>query len=84
VIKLYTLILPCTLYLSLLATWDQVVADHDVAGFHKQLCKFIDAHATDDDHHEVMEYIRNVRKPCLMNVQLHFCRLDELNQQVDC
>jgi hypothetical protein len=83
----YMQVFPRTLSIQLLATWDNILVDHplaaqDVASFHQAIRHFIEAHATDDDRHELLEYIRSVSKPRSMDVQTYFSRLRELNDQV--
>jgi hypothetical protein len=79
---------PCTLSLPHVATWDTIVVDHplaapDVASFQGAIQQFIAVHATDEDRHELLEYIRNSTKPHKMDMQTYFSRLQELNSHVN-
>jgi hypothetical protein len=85
---LYMDVFPCTLSLPHVATWDTLLIDHplatqDEAGFQQVLRHFIAVHATDEDCHKLLDYIRSVAKPCKMDVQMYYICLHELNHQVD-
>jgi hypothetical protein len=76
----YKEVLPRTLSISLLATWDQVAIDfplesEDVVGFQTLLRHFFAVHCTDDDQHELLDSIRTARMPCTMKTQVFFYRL---------
>jgi hypothetical protein len=84
----YVNVFPCTLLLPHVATWDTVLVDYplaaqDVASFQQAIWHFIAMHATDEDCHELLDYIRNVAKPCKMDVQTYYVCLQELNHQVE-
>jgi hypothetical protein len=60
---LYMNVFPCTLLFPHVATWDTVLVDHplaaqDVASFQPAIWHFIAMHATDEDHHELLDYVR--------------------------
>jgi hypothetical protein len=79
---------PRTLSLPHVATWDTVHVDHplaaqDVACFQQAIWHFIAVHATDEDRHELLDYICSVAKPRKMDVQTYYSRLHELNNQVN-
>jgi hypothetical protein len=85
---LYMNVFPRTLSLPHVATWDTVLVDHplaaqNVASFHGAIRHFIAAHATDEDHHELLEYICSATKPRKMDVQTYFSCLWELNSHVN-
>jgi hypothetical protein len=85
---LYMNVFPCTLLLPHVAAWDKVLVDHplavqDVASFQQAIWHFIAMHATDEDCHELLDYICSVAKPCKMDVQTYYSCLRELNHQVD-
>jgi hypothetical protein len=85
---LYMNAFPCTLSLPHVATWDTVLVDHplaaqDVASFQQAIQHFIAVHATDEDHHELRDYIRSIAKPRKMDVQTYYSCLCELNNQVN-
>jgi hypothetical protein len=84
----YMDVFPHTLSLPHVATWDTILIDHplatqDEAGFQPAMRHFIAMHTTDEDCHELLDYIRSVAKPCKMDVQTYYIRLHELNCQVD-
>jgi hypothetical protein len=84
----YMNVFPRTLSLPHVATWDTVLVDHplaaqDVASFQGAIRQFIAIHATDEDRHELLEYIRNSTKPRRMDVQTYDSRLRELNSHVN-
>jgi hypothetical protein len=71
----YRTVLPRTLSIPMLATWDNIVAEnplgalqHNVQGFHSQVHLFIKANATDDDRCELVNLIRHAPKPQTMGV----------------
>jgi hypothetical protein len=73
----YMNVFPCTLSLPHVATWDTILVDHplaaqDMASFQQAIWQFIAVHATDEDCHELLEYIPNSTKPCKMDVQTLF------------
>jgi hypothetical protein len=85
---LYMNVFPRTLPLPHVATWDTVLVDHplaaqDVASFQQAIRSFIAVHATDKDHHELLDYIRSVAKPHKMDVQTDYSCLRKLNNQVN-
>jgi hypothetical protein len=62
----YVNVFPRTLSLPHVATWDTVFVDHplaaqDVASFQQAIWHFIAMHATDEDHHELPDYIEQTR-----------------------
>jgi hypothetical protein len=80
-------VFPHTLLLPHVMTWDTVLVDHplaaqDVASFQGAIQQFIAVHATDEDCHELLEYICNSTKPCKMDVQTYFSCLRELSSHV--
>jgi hypothetical protein len=84
----YMNVFPRTLSLPHVATWDTVLVDNplavqDVASFHQAIKHFIAVHATDEDRHELLEYIRTSAKPRKMDVQTYYSRLRELNNHVN-
>jgi hypothetical protein len=84
----YMNVFPRTLLLPHVATWDTILVDHplaaqDVASFQGAIRQFIAVHATDEDCHELLEYIRNSTKPRKMDVQTYFSHLQELNSHVN-
>jgi hypothetical protein len=83
----YMNVFPHTLSLPHVVTWDTILVDHplaaqDVASFQGAIRQFIAVHATDEDHHKLLEYIRNSTKPRKMDVQTYFSCLRELNSHV--
>jgi hypothetical protein len=69
----YMNVFPHTLLLPHVATWDTVLVDHplaaqDVASFQGAIWHFIAVHATDEDRHELLEYICNSTKPRKIDV----------------
>jgi hypothetical protein len=85
---LYMNVFPCTLPLSHVATWDTVLVDHplvaqDVASFQQAIKHFVAVHATSEDWHELLVYIRSIAKPRKIDVQTYYSRLRELNNQVN-
>ena len=84
----YSKVLPRTFSVSLCATWDINAVDHPVArndllvSTNNQIAAFFALHAHDDDRHDLLKYIENVRKPRTMPVQTYFARLRELNTVV--
>jgi hypothetical protein len=86
---LYRTVFPRTLSIPLLATWDNIVAEHplgagqfNVLGFHSQVCLFIKAHVTNDDRRELVNLIHHAPKPQTMGVGPYFYHLSDLNKQV--
>jgi hypothetical protein len=84
----YMNVFPRTLSLPHVATWDTVLIDNplaaqDVASFQQAIKHFIAVHATDEDRHELLEYIRTTPKPRKMDVQTYYSRLRELNSHVN-
>jgi hypothetical protein len=64
---LYMNVFPCTLLLLHVATWDTVLVDHplaaqDMASFQQAIWHFIAVHATDEDRHELLDYIWSIAK----------------------
>jgi hypothetical protein len=57
-------------------SWQTILADHpvnladpnaiqaDEAGFNAWIAFFIEANATDDHRHELLDFIRHAKKPC--------------------
>jgi hypothetical protein len=84
-------VLPHTLLLALVSIWDNILTDHPVnpanpngiqaneAGYNTWVGMFIEANATDDDHHELLDFIRHAIKPKQMKVQAFYIHLRELN-----
>ena len=54
----------------------------DEAGFDAWIGFFIEANATNDDRHELLDFIRHATKPKKMKVQAFYIPLRELNQMV--
>jgi hypothetical protein len=84
----YMNVFPCTLSLPHVSAWDTVLVDHplaaqDVVSFHRAIRHFIAVHSTDEDHHELLEYIRSSTKTRKMDVQTYFSSLQELNGHVN-
>jgi hypothetical protein len=84
----YMNVFPCTLLLPHVATWDTVLVDHplaaqDMASFQQAIRHFIAMHATDEDRHELLDYIHSIDKPCKMDIQKYYSCLHELDQQED-
>jgi hypothetical protein len=84
----YMNMFPHTLSLAHVATWDTVLVYHplasqDVASFQQAIKHFIAVHATDEDQHKLLDYVRNVAKPRKMDAQTYYSRLRELNNQVN-
>ena len=74
-----------------MSIWDNILADHpvgaagiaaDEAGFDAWIGFFIEANATNDDRHELLDFIRHATKPKKMKVQAFYIPLRELNQMV--
>jgi hypothetical protein len=66
---LYMDVYPLTLLLPHVAMWDTVLVDHplatqDKAGFQQAIRHFIAVHTTDEDCHELLDYICSVAKLC--------------------
>jgi hypothetical protein len=85
---LYMNVFSRTLSFSHVATWDTVLVDHplaaqDVAIFQQAIKHFIAVHATDEDRHELLDYVCSVAKPRKMDVQTYYSCLHELNNQVN-
>jgi hypothetical protein len=67
--------------------WDNILADHpvnaadlnaiqpDEAGFNSWIAFFMEANATDDDCHELLDFIRHATKFQKMKVQVFYIRL---------
>ena len=84
----YKIVFPRTLSIPLLATWDQLCVDFPLLdekpeSFRSLIKHFIEAHATDDDRHELLDSIRHAHKPRFMKTQAFYYRLRELNEQVE-
>jgi hypothetical protein len=91
----YVSVFPRTLSLALVSIWDNILTDYpvnlndpnaiqaDEAGFDRWIGYFIEANATDDDRHELLDFIRHSTKPKKMKVQAFYIRLRELNDMVD-
>jgi hypothetical protein len=62
---------------------DHPLATQDEEGFQQAIRHFIAVHATDEDCHELLDYICSVAKPRKMDVQTYYIRLQELTRQVD-
>jgi hypothetical protein len=85
----YQDVFPHTLSIPLCSTWDNIVAEHplragtrNVQGFQGLIRLFIKAHATDDDRHELVDYLRHAPKPRAMGVGPYYYHLRDLNEQV--
>jgi hypothetical protein len=59
------------------------LAAQDVASFQQAIWHFIAMHATDEDRHELLDYVHSIAKPRKMDVQTYYSHLRELNHQVD-
>jgi hypothetical protein len=84
----YMNVFPHTLSLPHVVTWDTVLVDHplavqDVATFQQAIWHLIVMHATDEDRHELLDYICSIAKLCKMDIQMYYSCLHELNRQVD-
>lgn len=74
-------VFPRTLLLALVSIWDNILADHPVnaadpnaiqpgeAGFNSWIAFFIEANATDNDCHELLDFIHHATKLNKMKVQ---------------
>jgi hypothetical protein len=85
----YRAVLPHTISIPVLATWDNICAEfpvgtmeHNVEGFHTQVRLFIKVHANDEDRRELVNLIRHAPKPRMMGVGPYFYCLHDLNEQV--
>jgi hypothetical protein len=81
-------VFPRTLSLALVSIWDSILTDHpvgaagiaaDEAGFDAWIGFFIEANATNDDRHELLDFIRHATKPKKMKVQAFYIPLRESN-----
>jgi hypothetical protein len=84
---LYMDVFPCTCCFHMLRH-DTILIDHplatqDKAGFQQANRHFIAVHTTDEDCHELLDYIHSVAKLRKMDVQTYYICLRELNCQVD-
>jgi hypothetical protein len=87
-VKSHIQVLPRTFSIPLTAMWDQIAEEflmneEKLANFNILLRHFFEAHSTDDDRHDLLTQIRNVRLPKQMKTQSFFYRLRELNDYVD-
>jgi hypothetical protein len=88
--KSYVATFARTLSVALCSVWDNMVADNpimadgdaddngireDVDGFESWISLFIEGNGTDDDRHELLEFIRQAVKPRKMKVQAFYIRL---------
>jgi hypothetical protein len=78
----YVAVFPRMLSVALCSVWDTMVSDNpindqetngiqaDVEGFETWTSLFIESNGTDDDRHELLEFIRQAVKPRKMKVHL--------------